>query len=312
MNLFSDSHIPQAMPPCVATVGFFDGVHAGHRFLIDELKSIATQQQLHSVVFTFGEHPRKVLQPTFKPLLITTLHEKIEQLQRTGVDSCVLLHFDKEMAQLSASEFLDTLLLKRYNVKTLLVGHDHRFGHNRTDGFEQYKAYGQAIGMEVIQASQYATAQDTYISSSEVRNALLGGNVLKANRLLAYHYSLQGRVVRGFQVGRKIGFPTANISCINTDKLIPASGVYAVKVKRRNDSYSGMLNIGTRPTIDNGNELTIEVHIIDFDGDIYNEIVELVFVDKIRDEIKFENIEQLIAQLHADKLHVCKLLEINI
>jgi riboflavin kinase/FMN adenylyltransferase len=291
----------------VATVGFFDGVHAGHRFLIEELKAIAKKQNLPSVVFTFAEHPRKVLHSDFQPAILTTLQEKIIQLESTGIDLCVVLHFSPEMAKLTAQEFLKKILDNQYNVRTLLVGHDHRFGHKRSDGFPEYKQYGQDINMEVIQATRYVTEADDHISSSKVRLALQTGDIDHANRLLTYEYSIRGKVVNGFKVGRKIGFPTANIVPENAEKLIPAMGVYAVRVNWNNQTYKGMLNIGQRPTLDNGTQISIEVHIIGFDKDIYNESLRMDFLQKIRDEQKFDNVDQLINQLHKDKQMVLNL-----
>lgn len=293
--------------PCVATVGFFDGVHTGHRFLIEELKVLAHTQNLESVVITFATHPRKVLNSDFQPDLLTTLSEKLIQLESTGIDICVVLDFTVEMANLSAYEFLKKILLEQFNVHTLLVGHDHRFGHNRADGFPEYKNYGQILGMEVIQAKRYKTVEDQHISSSEIRTALLKGDIKHANLLLSYEYSIRGKVIDGFKVGRKIGFPTANIEPEDNSKLIPDLGVYAVRVRWNNQVYKGMLNIGHRPTLDNGKKISIEVHIIDFDEDIYQETLEIDFFRKIRDEQKFNSIDELIVQLQKDKLNVMEM-----
>ena len=291
-------------PPCVATVGFFDGLHVGHRFLIEELKAIATSQNKKSVVVTFSDHPRKVLHSDFQPQLITTLSEKLFQLETIGIDTCIVLDFTIEMAKLSAYEFLKTILFEQFNVQTLLVGHDHRFGHNRTDGINEYQQYGNQLGLEVIEAKYYSTETDHHISSSTIRSALKNGNIELANRLLTYEYSFMGKVVNGFKVGHKIGFPTANIEPEDTEKLIPAIGVYAVRVRWNNQYYKGMMNIGNRPTMDNGENISIEVHIIDFDTDIYNETVEIDFIRKIRDEKKFNSVEELVEQLHKDKQSV--------
>jgi len=295
------------LPPCAATVGFFDGLHAGHRFLIEELKATAKIQNLKSVVITFSVHPRKVLNFDFKPEILTTLSEKLTQLASTGIDTCIVLDFTITMAKLSAYEFLKTILKEKFNVHTLLVGHDHRFGHNRTDGFPEYKKYGEALGMNVISCLKYNTDTDNHISSSEIRNALKKGDVEFANRLLTYEYSISGRVIEGFKVGRTIGFPTANIEINDPDKLIPALGVYAVTVKWNSLTYRGMLNIGHRPTLENGNNISIEVHIIDFNKDIYNQTIEVYFIRKIRNEQKFKNIDELKDQLLKDKLFVMEM-----
>jgi len=306
MQIIYQSEINK-LPPCAATVGFFDGLHAGHRFLIEELKATAKIQNLKSVVITFAVHPMKILNSGFRPEILTTLPEKLTQLKTTGIDTCIVLDFTISMANLSAYEFLETILKEKFNVHTLLVGHDHRFGHNRTDGFPEYKKYGEALGMNVISCLQYNTNIDKHISSSEIRNALKKGEIEFANRLLTYEYSLNGRVIEGFKVGRTIGYPTANISVSDPDKLIPAIGVYAVRVNWNSSSYKGMLNIGHRPTLDNGNTISIEVHIIDFKEDIYNQLLEVNFICKIRDEQKFKNIDELKEQLQKDKSFVTKM-----
>jgi riboflavin kinase/FMN adenylyltransferase len=287
---------------CVATVGFFDGVHAGHRFLIDQVKAFAEEKNLPSVVFTFAVHPRKVLHSDYQPQLLTTFDEKLFQLQSTGIDTCIVLNFDHAMAGMTAYDFLQKILYNKYNVKTLVVGHDHRFGHNRTDGFEQYLVYGNEIGIEVLQAERYSTNQFSHVSSSEIRKALAAGNITIANALLSYPYTFRGIVTDGYKLGRKIGFPTANIEPDNNEKLLPQHAVYAVDVLWNNKIYRGMMNIGKRPTVITGNDMSIEVHIINFSDDIYNEVLEISFLKKIRDEQKFENIEALVKQLETDKI----------
>lgn len=287
---------------CVATVGFFDGVHLGHRFLIDELRKIAGEKRLPAVVFTFAQHPRKVLQAGFQPQLLSTLDEKLQLLDTTGIGYCVVLEFNKEMSLLSAYDFLKSVLKDNYAVDTLLVGHDHRFGRNRTDGFTQYRQYGEEIGINVVQASRLSTQQHSHISSSDIRKALSDGNIQTANEILSYPYSFEGKVIEGFKVGRKIGFPTANLRPVDSEKLIPGTGVYAVEVIRNNESMRGMMNIGYRPTLENGNHLSLEVHIFGFDENIYDETLEIRFLKKIRDEKKFNSIDELIEQLKADKI----------
>ena len=195
----------------VATVGFFDGVHAGHRFLIEELKTLAKARNMQSLVITFNIHPRKVLNSDYQPQLLNTLPEKLELLQTTGVDTVEVLDFNRKLASLTAYDFIETVLKERYNVSTLLVGHDHRFGHNRSDGFPEYKVYGQMLGMEVIQAGRFKTAEDRHVSSSDIRQSIGQGDMAHANKLLTYPYSFEGKVIDGFRVGRKIGFPTANL-----------------------------------------------------------------------------------------------------
>ncbi|MBP8023403.1 MAG: riboflavin biosynthesis protein RibF, partial [Paludibacter sp.] len=252
MKIITAQNIDFLKDGCVATVGFFDGVHRGHRFLIENLKAKAAASGLKSLVVTFAIHPRKVLQSDFQPLLLSSLHEKLEQLSSTGVDACVLLEFSPEMAQLTAQQFLKTVLFDRYQVRALLVGHDHRFGRNRAEGFDDYVRYGEQMGMKVIQAERFYTAEFPHISSSDVRKALQEGDVQKAANILTYPYGFGGHVVNGFRVGRKIGFPTANIKPDEPDKLIPALGVYEVLVNIDSERHRGMMNIGHRPTLENG------------------------------------------------------------
>jgi len=299
MQIFYQNEI-EDFQPCVATVGIFDGVHAGHRFLIEQVKEFANAQNVMSVVITFAKHPRSILNPEFCPEILTTLPEKLQQLETTGIDACIILDFTPEMGHLSAYNFIKKILYQKFNVQTLLVGHDHRFGRDRKDGFSEYLQYGKSIGLKVIQATRFRTELDQFISSSEIRNLLQKGDIEHANRLLNYNYNLCGKVIDGFKVGRKIGFPTANIFLENQFKLIPALGVYAVQVQWNNKFHKGMLNIGVRPTL-NGTKVSLEVHIIDFDEDIYNQIIEIDFKSRIRDEQKFNGIDELVEQLEKDK-----------
>ena len=233
----------------VATIGFFDGVHLGHRFLIDEMKEIAKARNLPSAVITFPEHPRAVLHADYQPKLLNSFEEKLQQLETTGVDYCIVLDFTIELSRLSAKEFITSILAKSLHVKTLLIGYDHRFGHDRTDGFEQYVVYGTECGIEVLKASPYDEG-NTAVSSSEIRKLLQAGNVAEAAYLLTYPYQLLGHIVSGYKVGRTLGFPTANIRVDEPFKVIPGIGVYAVWVTFDGKTYMGMLNIGVRPTID--------------------------------------------------------------
>ncbi|HNX87511.1 MAG TPA: bifunctional riboflavin kinase/FAD synthetase [Paludibacteraceae bacterium] len=286
---------------CVATVGFFDGVHAGHRYLLQSVRDIARDEHKISVVITFDNHPRKILHADFQPKLLTTLDEKISVLSETGVDACVVLNFTKDLSQLSAFSFLKDVLHNTLKVSTLLVGHDHRFGHNREQGFDEYRAFGATLGMNVIQVEKYTTDEAHHISSSEVRHALERGEIAQANKLLTYPFILTGRVKSGFQVGRKIGFPTANLTPSDKDKIIPATGVYAVRVKWDNHTFRGMMNIGYRPTMGHSDEKSLEVHILDFEGDVYDRNLKIEFIAKIRDEMKFSSVDELIIQLEKDK-----------
>jgi len=232
----------------------------------------------------------------YRPELLTTPEEKISLLADIGVDYCLMLDFTPEISRLTAREFMTQLLKERYQVKYLVIGYDHRFGHNRSEGFEDYVRYGKEIGIEVIRAKAYT-------SNIEIGNEpklLHEGEVSLAAHCLKYEYFLDGIVVGGYQVGRKIGFPTANLRVDDPDKLIPADGVYAVWVTFDGKTYMGMLNIGVRPTIDNGPNRTIEVNILHFHSDIYDKFIRLTFVKRTRPELKFSSIDELITQLHKD------------
>lgn len=291
------------LEPCVATIGFFDGVHLGHRFLIEQVKELAKDKGLRSALITFPVHPRQVMKSDYRPELLTTPEEKIELLKAQGVDYCIMLNFTVELSQLSALSFMKDILQQRYNVSTLIIGYDHRFGHNRSEGFEDYVRYGQQIGMNVYRA-QACMIDDLNISSSLVRTYLLEGKIDLSTRYLGYNYSIEGVVVGGYRVGRTIGFPTANLDLRESNKLIPSDGVYAVRVEVKGCLYAGMLNIGYRPTLDNGSKKSIEVHILRFDEDIYDEKIRLYFVSRIRSEMKFSGLDELIAQLKRDAAFV--------
>ena len=288
--------------PQVATIGFFDGVHRGHRYLIDQMITVAKEADMESTVITFDRHPRQVLHSDYLPQMLSTLEEKKALLENTPADHIEILTFDEQLAALSAHDFMKEVLRERLNVCKLVIGYDNRFGHNRSEGFEDYVRYGQELGIEVIQAMPLSEPDKEAISSSYIRACLLVGNVWGANEALGYAYSLTGRVTEGFHEGRKIGFPTANLNTDEIGKLVPASGVYAVHVQLENEQHLrlAMMNIGTRPTYD-GHVQTLEVHIFDFDSDIYGQQLRVVFDRRIRNEMKFSSPQELAKQLEKDK-----------
>lgn len=291
------------MPPLVATLGFFDGVHIGHRYLIRQTQEKAAALGLPAAVITFPVHPRKVLHSDYQPKLLCGYEEKLELLTQTGINYCISLPFTKELSNLTAQAFINSVLKEKINVHTLLVGYDHRFGHNREEGFEEYDKYGKSIGMDIVEALEMRV-DSKHVSSSEIRRLLLAGDIKNANRLLTYNYTLSGKIVEGYQVGRTIGFPTANVKAWEKYKVIPQLGVYAVKVHFNNQTRGGMLYIGTRPTLQNGTEISVEVNIFDFDGDLYNQSLTVEFIDFVRSDEKFDNIEQLVEQIYRDKNEV--------
>ena len=291
----------------IATVGFFDGVHAGHRYLLREMQRLAGERGLSTAVFTFPVHPRITLQEDYRPQLLNSFDEKLKLLESTGIDFCVVLDFTLELAFCTAYDFIVKILSEQWHVRSLLIGHDHRFGNNRTDGFDEYVEYGKACGMEIVQASSYNRCGSA-VSSSQIRQLLSECWVEDAAMLLTYPYRLKGKVVYGTQIGRVLGFPTANIAVNEPYKVWPGQGVYAVWVYVCNGRYKGMLTIGDRPTM-NGTQMSIEVHILHFSHDIYYRNIEVEFMCYLRDNRKFENPEALIKQLKQDRLQIETLLK---
>lgn len=288
--------------PSVAAIGFFDGVHRGHRHLIENVIGSASRDGgMQSTVITFDRHPREVLSAEYRPRLLTTNDEKLRLLSETGVDNCAVLHFDRSMAGMSAHDFMKDVLLGRLNVRRLIIGYDNRFGHDRTEGFDSYVRYGRELGIEVLRANAFVL-NGVNVSSSVIRAFLSGGEAGMAAMCLGYPYFLTGKVVSGFREGRKLGFPTANLVVSDSMKLIPESGVYAVRVKLEgaSDLMDGMMNIGTRPTF-GGNGTTLEVNIFGFSGDIYGRTMDVMFFRRLREERKFSSVNKLAGQLRQDR-----------
>jgi riboflavin kinase / FMN adenylyltransferase len=295
--------------PLAITVGFFDGVHRGHRFLIENLQKRAAEKGLKTAVITFKEHPRKMLNSDFIPELLTTSAEKVTLLDQTGINYCFLLDFSPAIQNLTAEEFIKNLLFRQLNAKVLLSGYDNRIGRGRVDGFEQYVIYGQEVGLTVQKADEFCY-KGKQVSSSEIRRLMDEGDFVIANQLLGSTYRIDGKVVMGDQIGRTIGYPTANISPSNPSKKIPPLGVYAVWVTVSGIRYKGMLNIGLRPTLVPDNlKPTIEVNIIDFNHDIYDQIITLEIVKKVRDEKRFSDMRSLVNEIDKDKIQILNILE---
>lgn len=291
----------------VATIGFFDGVHLGHRFLIGELKQLAKVAGLPTAVITFPEHPRAVLHSDYQPKLLNSFEEKLEHLASTGIDYCIVLDFTEELSRLTARQFITSVLAEKLHVNMLLIGYDHRFGHNREDGFEQYTEFGTACGMQVMKASRYSEGEAA-VSSSEIRRMLSECQVEDAQHLLTYPYQLKGSIVSGYKIGRKLGFPTANIQVDEPFKIVPGIGIYAVWVYLNGERHKGMLYIGNRPTLNNGDNITLEVNILNFSSDIYNNDITVAFINHVRGDVKFNSLDELIEQLEKDREMVDKLL----
>lgn len=287
----------------IATIGFFDGVHRGHQFLLNEVKELGRKRGMPTMLVTMDVHPRKVVQSDFVPELLTTFDERHQLLMQTGVDKVEVLRFDHEMSDMPARDFMKVVLKEQLDVKVLVMGHDHRFGHGGGT-LEEYMTWGRDCGIEVIVAEKYNVE---HVSSTEIRKLLKDGNVAKAESLLGHPYLLSGVVVDGRHEGRRIGFPTANIA-VDGEKLLPRHGVYAVRAEGLG---RGMLNIGTRPTMNNGNDCSVEVHLLDAEGDFYGRVLTLELVDFLREERSFADTEQLRLQLERDKKEVISRLPLS-
>lgn len=290
------------------TIGTYDGVHSGHKVIIKQLKNEAKKIVGESVLLTFFPHPRMVLYPDDNDLrLLNTIEERIELLAKAGIDHLIIHPFSKEFSRLSSTEFVRDILVNQLNVASLVIGYDHHFGRNREGSFEHLQELAPLYDFKVEEIAAQAI-QQVNISSTKIRNSLNNGEINAANQFLGYNYFIEGTVVEGNQKGREIGFPTANIKVDEWYKLVPAKGVYAVKVFIDNACFDGMLNIGTRPTIDGTTE-TIEVNIFNFNQNIYNKTVRIEFYERIRSEQKFKQFSDLKKQLEIDKEKTIQVLQ---
>lgn len=293
----------------IASVGMMDGVHAGHKFLIDFLKAQGEQLQLSPAVVTFEDHPLMTVCAERAPKLLCPPECKLAMIDKSVADDVIVLNFNRRMSRMSAKSFLQ-MLHRRWGVDAFVVGFNNRFGRDRAEGIEAYRAIGAEIGMRVIEAPEMTAGNGMPLSSSAIRRCLEQGDVRSAATMLGRPYAVRGTVVHGQALGRQIGFPTANIQIENQRVLVPGSGVYAARVTMpQGDKYPAMVNIGVRPTVsDLASTPTIEAHLIDFDGEMYGVKVELEFVERIRDERKFDDIDALARQLRKDKKKVGKML----
>ena len=299
MNIFSSIQSYHSTKKTVVTLGTFDGVHLGHQSILTKLVTEAKRLNCESLVLTFFPHPRMVLKQDDSIKLINTIEEKTLLLANLGINNLVIHAFDNVFSQLSGEEFVKQVLVDTFKVHKIIIGYDHRFGKGGACDINDLMEFGNKYGFEVEQISAHEI-DEVSISSTKVRNALLEGDIAKANEFLGYRYFLNGVVVKGKQLGRTIGFPTANITPSATYKLIPKEGVYLVKVEVLDSTYYGMLNIGTNPTVA-GTSQTIEVNILNFDTDIYDQEIKIYFLERVRDVVKFNSLDELKQQLHHDK-----------
>ncbi|MFK7771451.1 MAG: bifunctional riboflavin kinase/FAD synthetase [Saprospiraceae bacterium] len=302
MNVYNSlSDLPD-FQNAVLTIGSFDGVHAGHQKILERINQLAEENNGESIVITFHPHPRQVIYPNDKSLrLLNSIDEKVALFEKYGVDNVVVVPFTVEFSQQNADEYIQKFLLEKFNPKYIVIGYDHKFGLNRQGDINYLKWYSKEKEFEVIEISRH-DIQNIGISSTKIRNFLLEGKVKQANDLLNHNYSMRGTVVRGQGIGKDLGYPTANIQIKNSFKLIPLGGIYAVQVVYRDQRYEGMLYIGDRPTLKEHNNQTIEVNIFDFQKDIYGEKLTIEFIEHIRGDEKFENLDGLKDQLGKDKI----------
>lgn len=299
---------PAPFEAAIGTMGFFDGVHKGHLFVLRALQQQAVSQGVPSVVITFWPHPREILQAEYQPQLLEPLTQKLDHIAQTGIDYCLVLDFTVALSQLSAEQFLQQILYDRWNIRTLLLGYNHRFGNQELPNISIDNP-DRAHQVKLLRLPVYQSLEP--ISSSRIRKALQDGRAEQANKMLGHPYAISGTVQHGKKIGRQMGFPTANIRPLEKKQLLPASGVYAVWVYVQGERYQGMLNIGTKPTVSHINEITLEVHIIGFDYDLYGQIITLELISRIRDEERFDTLEELQQQICLDQARIVKLLSVS-
>lgn len=282
-----------------ATIGFFDGVHCGHRYLIEQLRVVASARGLKTMAVTFREHPRQTLHNDYQPQLLTTLEERIDLLKASRVDEVKILDFTEEMAEMTSRTFMSEVLRENLNVSCLLIGYDHHFGSDTSSRFSDYVATGRELGIEVVQALPLASGTER-VSSSSIRQFLAKGDVERAAQALHRFYSIAGTVVVGHKVGRSMGFPTANIRPHDQRKMLPQDGTYVVDVVWQGKKFRGVLNIGHRPTLNNGTDRSVEVFILDFSTYIYGEELRVEFLKHLRGEKHFASLDDLRHQILED------------
>ena len=306
MNIFHSIHDFTTSKKTVFTLGTFDGVHIGHTKIIERLLNASSEEE-QSLVLTFFPHPRMVLQEQSDIKLLNTIKERTHLLEKAGLQNLIIHPFDQAFSRLTAEEFVKNILVDIFNIKKIIIGHDHRFGRNRTANIDDLIIFGKEYGFEVEQISAQEI-DEVSISSTKIRNALTDGKIALTNEYLGYNYFFAGTVIHGKKLGRTIGFPTANLKIEESYKLIPAIGVYAVKCFIGSRKVNGMLNIGTNPTVE-GQNLSIEVHLFDFDEDLYGQKIRIELIKRIRDEQKFASVDDLKTQLHQDQLFAQQLFE---
>jgi riboflavin kinase/FMN adenylyltransferase len=291
----------------VATIGYFDGIHFGHKKILTSIVKNAKSNKGLSMVITFWPHPRIVLGKNKKIELLSTMKEKENILKSIGIDLLYVIKFTKEFAKITAKDFTINFLSKKLKIDKLVIGYNHNFGNNREGNYNYLKNNKNLYQFKIQEISKQQINKEIEISSSLIRENLIEGNIKKASKMLGYNYFLKGKVIKGDGIGSKINYPTANINIENSKKLIPGDGVYAIIIEIKKIKYLGMLNVGYRPTV-NGKDKRFEVHIFDFNSNIYNKKIKIEFIEKIRSEKKFKNLAELKNQLKKDKIQTIKII----
>ncbi len=291
----------------IVTIGTFDGVHIGHQKIIERLNQIKSKNKDRSVILTFFPHPRKILNQGNEIKWLNTMNEKAQLLDKFGLDHLIIEPFTKDFSELSALNFVKHILVDQLYIKSLVIGYDHQFGKNREGNFEQLTEHGKMYNFTVEKISAQEI-EDVSVSSTKIRKAIEEGNIKKANAYLGYNYLLTGEIVKGLGLGRKLNFPTINLNIKETYKLIPKTGVYIVKTSINQMTIYGIMNIGYRPTVDGKNK-TIEVHLLDFKGNLYGKNMQIEVLKRLRDEQKFESLDELILQIKKDEISARKWIE---
>ena len=299
LNIFHSINDFRSTKKTILTLGTFDGVHIGHKKILDKVINSTENGEYESLVLTFFPHPRMVLQENSEIKLLNTITEKIELLENMGIHNLVIHPFDETFSRLTAEDFVQTVLVEKFNIQKIIIGYDHRFGRNRTANIDDLIEYGIKYGFEVEQIS-VKEIDDISVSSTKIRTALSEGDMAKANNYLDYNYSLSGTVFQGKQLGRTIGFPTANIKIEEDYKLVPKKGAYIVTSTIDNNVLKGIMNIGLNPTVQ-GENLSIEIHFLDFDQDLYGKKITVTLLKYLRPEQKFDSLNELTTQLERDK-----------
>lgn len=311
MKILSDKNDKQKLKNTCVTIGTFDGLHIGHQIILSVLSNIAKQKNLQSTVVSFDPHPRKVIAKNDDIKILTTLDEKQEILKQLGTENFYLINFTEKFSEQTSEEFVKNFIVDRFDAKHVVVGHDHKFGKDRGGNADALRKLGEKYGFDVTSVDA-VKLNNEIVSSTIIRQALIEGDIERANTFLGRSYTMQGEVVAGAKRGRILGFPTANLGMRNSDKLIPQTGVYAVGCDLNGEDLHGVMNIGYRPTFADTTELVPEVHLFNFNRIIYGEILKINFIKKIRHEKKFASKDELISQIELDKKAAAKILAVEI